>query len=464
MALGVLGRQWIVWKAAWQAESGRPPNTAVPKGPIAEFLPEALDLQQVPSSPIGRALLWTIAIAFAIGAVWTTFIKIDSVMTAHGLVVPSGDSKTIHLSETGMLMAIHVQDGQTVKRGDVLLELASTRDIEARDRANKTHRATQVEAARLRALIKNQSILEAPVDGDKDEIRFQQRLLQDQLAEYQAKVAAARQLVDQGRATVEQTKEAFLQAKAVLLVETTRAEKVKKLWEYEVGSKADYLQAENQRLEKVQALIDQEKQLQQDRAALVEAEQQVRTVVSDFHQAKQAELSALEAKAALLAQTAMNANPQTSLQQLRSPINGVVQQLAVRTVGTMVTPAQPVLIVVPQVRTVEVETQVEDRDVKMVQKGQPVEIKVDASQVAPYGTILGHVLRVADRVTSIEQVGGFSSVRVGLNHSTTQIGNTEVTLVPGMTVTVEITTGQRRMIEYLVDPLLAWVNERRMDR
>jgi len=239
---------------------------------------------------------------------------------------------------------------------------------------------------------------------------------------------------------------------------------VKKLWEYEVGSKADYLQAENQRLEKVQALIDQEKQLQQDRAALVEAEQQVRTVVSDFHQAKQAELSALEAKAALLAQTAMNANPQTSLQQLRSPINGVVQQLAVRTVGTMVTPAQPVLIVVPQVRTVEVETQVEDRDVKMVQKGQPVEIKVDASQVAPYGTILGHVLRVADRVTSIEQVGGFSSVRVGLNHSTTQIGNTEVTLVPGMTVTVEITTGQRRMIEYLVDPLLAWVNERRMDR
>lgn len=460
MAFGVLGRQWIVWKAAWQAESGRPPNSAVPEGPTVEFLPEALDIQQVPPSPIGRALLWTIVIAFAAGTVWTTLVRIDSVTTAHGQVVPSGESKSIRPSEAGVLTAIHVQNGQAVNRGDVLLELDFTRNIEARDRANKDYRAIQVEAARLRALLKDQATREAPADGDKDESRVQRQLLQGQFAEYQAKAAAAQRLVDQCRATAAQTKETLLQAKAALLLETARAEKVKKLWEHEVGSKADFLQAENRRLEKVRAMIDQQKKLEQDRAALAEAEQQARTLVSDFYQAKQAQLSALEAKAALLAQEAMHANPQSNLQQLRSPIDGVVQQLAVPTVGTVVSPAQPVLMVVPQARTVEVEVQVEHRDVAIVQKGQPVEIKVDAWQAALYGTIPGHVLRVVDRATSIEQVGRPSPVRVGLNRSTTQIGNTEVTLVPGMSVTVEIKTGQRRMIEYLVDPLLELVNKR----
>ena len=77
MVFGPLGRQWIVWKAAWQAESGQPPNRAVPEGPAVEFLPEALDIQEAPPSPIGRALLWTILIAFTTGAICTTLVRID---------------------------------------------------------------------------------------------------------------------------------------------------------------------------------------------------------------------------------------------------------------------------------------------------------------------------------------------------------------------------------------------------
>ena len=82
MVFGPLGRQWIVWKGAWQAESGQPPNKAVPEGPAVEFLPEALDIQETPPSSIGRALLWTILIAFATGAICTTLVRIDSVTTA----------------------------------------------------------------------------------------------------------------------------------------------------------------------------------------------------------------------------------------------------------------------------------------------------------------------------------------------------------------------------------------------
>lgn len=309
---------------AWQAESGQPPNRAVPEGPAVEFLPEALDIQETPPSPIGRALLWTILIAFVAGAICTTLVRIDSVTTAHGKVVSSGDAMPIHLSEAGVVTAIHVQEGQTVRQGNVLIELDSTRK-------------------------------------------------------------------------------------------------------------------------------------------LAETEPQSPTLVSDLQQAKQMELSAHQMKATSLAQAATKTERNASLQRVRSPIDGVVQRLAVQAVGTVVTPAQPVLMVVPLSRLVEVEAQVESKDVGVVHKGQPVEIKVATFQSVHHGTISGHVLRGPDKQMLNAQVGLGSFIRVGLDRSTIQVGSTEVKLVPGMAVAVEIKTGQRRMIDHLVDPALESAKERVKD-
>ena len=309
MVFGPLGRQWIVWKAAWQAESGQPPNRAVPEGPAVEFLSEALDIQETPPSPIGRALLWTILIACTTGAICTTLVRIDLVTTAHGKVVSRGDAMPIYLSEAGVVTAIHVQDGQAVTQGNVLIELDSTRKLS-------------------------------------------------------------------------------------------------------------------------------------------ETEPQSHTLVSEFQRP---------------AQAATKAEQKAGLHQVRSPIDGVVQQLAVQAVGTAVTPEQPVLMVVPVSRPVEVEAQVERKDVGVVHKGQPAEIKVATFQSVYHGTISGHVLRGPDKQMLNAQVGLVSSIRVGLDRSTIQIGSTEVKLVPGMTVAVEIKTGQRRLIEHLVDPVLESAKERVRD-
>ena len=309
MVFGPLGRQWIVWKAAWQAESGQPPNRAVPEGPAVEFLPEALDIQETPPSPIGRALLWTILIACTTGAICTTLVRIDLVTTAHGKVVSRGDAMPIYLSEAGVVTAIHVQDGQAVTQGNVLIELDSTRKLS-------------------------------------------------------------------------------------------------------------------------------------------ETEPQSHTLVSEFQRP---------------AQEATQAEQKAGLQRVRSPIDGVVQRLAVQAVGTVVTPAQPVLTVVPLSRLVEVEAQVESKDVGVVHKGQPVEIKIVTFQSVHHGTVSGHVLRGPDNKTLNAQVGLVSSIRVSLDRSTIQVGSTEVKLLPGMAVAAEIKTGQRRMIEHLVDPALESAKERVRD-
>ncbi len=460
MAFGVVGRQWIAWKAAWQAESGHPLNTAVPEGRTAEFLPEALDLQQVPLSPIGRALLWTILIGFAVGVGWTMLVQIDAVTMAHGRIVLSGDATIIHPLEASVLAVMHVQDGQTVKQGDVLIELAPTRTLAARDRAGQDYRALQVEAARLRALIKNEATLQAPADADEGDRRVQQQLLGAQLAEHRAKIVAAQHLVDQRRAVVVHAKEAVLQGQLALSAETERAEQQTKLFEQGVGAKIEVLQAESRRVERGEDVIRQQRTLRRARAILAEAEQQYHTLVSDFQQTKQTELSALETKSAALEREAANAEQTSELQQVRAPIDGVVQQLAVHTVGTIVTPAEPMFTIVPLNRSVGVEAYVEHKDVGAVHTGQPVKVTIDMVQMPSYRTIPGHVLTVSDAAEPINTREPVSRIHVSLDRSTIQVGSTAVTLTPGMAVMVEIKTGQRRMIEYLLKPWLDSVYER----
>lgn len=477
MAFGTLIRHWTVWKSAWQAESGGLLGAA-PVGRTTEFLPAVLEIQHAPPSPVGRAIVWMILAVFTSGVLWATFGWIDIVAVAQGKIIPSGYSKVIQPYETGVIAAVHVQDGHIVKRGDVLIELDPTLNRADRDRASNEYRAARVEAARLHALIVGQSAFEPPADGDPTYIALQQQLLRDELAEYQARVQAAQHVIDQRKAAVEQTKENIYRLEATVPMETERAETFKALLEYQAATKMEYLQAEEQRIDRSQELAGQRMKLIQDRAALAESEKNYRVLLSEFQQTKQAELSTLEIKAVSLAQEVAKAGQKTTLQRLTSPIDGVVQQLAVHTVGGVVTPAQQLLVVVPEDHPVEVAAQVENKDVGFVREGQPVEIKVETFPFTLYGTIPGQVITVSDdavlldrektnteqpsRAKAAEQL--VYAARVRLEQSTILVNGKTVNLSPGMAVSVEIKTGKRRIIEYLLSPLLKSLQESLRER
>jgi hemolysin D len=454
MAFGMFSRHWSVWRTAWQAERG--PSRAVA---ATEFLPAVLEIQQAPPSPIGLAILWTIMAVFGSAVLWATFGWIDIVATAQGKIIPSGYSKVIQPYETGVITAIHVLDGQVVKKGDALIELDSTQNRADHDRASNEYRAAKVEALRLRALIAGEPTFEAPTDAEPHYVLLQQQLLRDQLAELHAKLAATEHLIDQRKAAVDQTKENILRLEATVPMEAERAEAYKRLLEHEAVTKMDFLQAEGQRIDKTQELAGQRSKLKQDQSALAEVEKNYRAMVSEFQQTKQAELSATETKAASFVQDMTKAGQKTDLQRLTTPIDGVVQQLAVHTVGGVVTPAQQLLIVVSQDHPVEVEAQVENKDVGFVKEGQQVEIKVETFPFTLYGTIPGRVLTVSDDAATVEKGGLVYPTLVTMEGGTIQVEGKPVNLSPGMAVTVEIKISQRRVIEYLLSPLLKSVQE-----
>lgn len=462
-------RHVSVWRAAWQAESQGPVRTTR-AGKAVEFLPAVLEIQDSPPSPIGRTILWTIIAVFMTAILWAWLGWIDIIATAQGKIIPSGYSKVIQPYEAGVVAAIHVQDGQLVKKGETLVELDPTQNRADHDRASNEYWAAKVEAARLRALIAGRPDFDAPSGADPQYVTLQKQLLQDQLAEFQARVAAARHLIDQRKAAIEQTRENLRRLQDTVPMEAERAEAYKKLLEHDAVTKMDFLQAEEQRIDKTQELAGEKNRLHQDQSALAEAEKNLRALISEFQQTKQVELSTAETKAASLAQEVTKAGQKTDLQRLTSPIDGVVQQLSIHTVGGVVTPAQPLLMVVPQDHPVEVEAQVENKDVGFVKEGQDVEIKVETFPFTLYGTIPGKVLSVSDDAVPLEKdkdkpkEGLVFASRVSMDRSTIHVEGKQVNLSPGMAVSVEIKTGQRRIIEYLLSPLLKSVKESLRER
>src|SRR3989441_9749109 len=331
-----VSRHLVVWRSAYEDQRHERPTAGL-TGREAEFLPAVLEIQDAPPSPVGRAVGGTIIGVFAVGILWASVGHIDIVAVAPGKIIPSGHSKVIQPLDSGVIRAIHVRDGQVVKKGDLLIELDPT------------------------------------VTG------AEQTLLLNELRSAQVKARAYKQLVDEN----------FI-------------------------SQMEYLAAET--------------------------------------------------KAASLAQEVVKARQRHALQRLTAPLDGEVQQLAVHTVGGVVTPAQQLLVVVPYEHQLEVEAMVENKDIGFVKRGQPVEVKIETFPFTRYGLIDGRIVSISNDAVQLEKGGLVYPVRVSLAKSVIQVDGKPVKLAPGMAVTAEIKTGTRRLIEFFLSPLLKSVQESARER
>ena len=452
-----------MWLEAWKEQSRQPPAN-VPRGREAEFLPAVLEVQDSPPSPLGRAVTWTIITALGSGILWASLGRIDIVAVAPGKIIPSDYSKVIQPLESGVIRAIAVRDGQAVKKGKILIELDATGTTADEGRFANELQSARVEAARLRALLAGQADLDPPQGADPQLVALQRRMLRDQSAEQLARVDAAQQLIEQRRASAEATKANITRLETTVPMSETRANAYRQLREKQYVSEVEYLALEQERVEQTQELAKQRELLTQDQAAMAEARNNYEALRSEFQKARQGELAAAETKAASLAQEVVKAGQRTGQQTLTAPINGVVQQLAVHTVGGVVTPAQQLMVVVPHGHQLEAEAWVENKDIGFVKAGQPVEIKVEAFPFTRYGVIGGRLVSVSNDAVPQEKGGLVYAARVEMGRRTVQVEDKLVNLSPGMAITVEIKTEQRRLIEFFLSPLLQSLKESMRER
>jgi hemolysin D len=390
-----IARHIEVWRTAWQEQKRQEP-VAVPQGRELEFLPAVLEIQESPPSPVGRTIIFIIIGLFSAALLWSVFGHIDIVAVAQGKIIPSEYSKVIQPLESGIIKKIHVRDGQYVKKDDVLIELDPTTTGADRERYSNEYLSALTEVARLQALMADRDSFIPPKGANPRFVEIQRNRLRDQLTEFRA-----------------------LQ---------NQAQAYKTLYDKQLVSRMQYLEADRARAQKAQEHA--------------------------------AEYSEAKTRAHSLSQELAKAENRSSQQTLTAPIDGIVQQLAVHTVGGVVTPAQQLMVIAPREGLLEVEAWVDNKDIGFVNPEQIAEIKVEAFPFTRYGTIDGKILTLSKDAVPLDKVGLVYSARVSMDRSTIRVENDkEVYLSPGMNVTVEIKTGQRRLIEYFLSPLLQTTRE-----
>jgi len=500
-----------------------------------EFLPAALEILETPPPPLPVALSVTIC-GFALAALtWSCVGRLDVHAVASGKIETAGYSKVIEPLDPGKVAAIHVEAGQSVKAGDLILELDPAEARADAVAARGALDANLAEIARRRfAVDAVRRALEAHPSADRgDAAAMKGKSAPDGSEDRQASVLSpVEELAGRPELTIawdEAVQESFrLREEAVLRADLTQlsdaleaidkqmAQKLatkKRLGmsiafqhtlmdtlnqrvstrqqaiDLNVGTKINLYDAKEE-LEKSQSqLASDEGQLIETDAALKELQSEKAKVASQFIADNQNKLAEASRKADDARQGFAKAEARLARTKLIAPISGVVQQTAVTTVGQVVTTGQQLAVITPNGGRLQVEALVANLDIGFVKPGQDAVVKVDAFPFTRFGALHGKVVKIAssaideaDAKRALANAAASANVTqlpsaapgqpesfvfpvtVSLDETAMKIDHAVIPLTPGMTVTVEIKTDSRRVIDYLLSPLARIASEAGRER
>jgi hemolysin D len=466
-----------------------PPKRSQRSAEELAFLPAALEIVETPPPPLAGMVAGTIIALFCLALAWASFGKLDIVATATGKIVPSGRTKIIQPFETGVVRGIHVHDGQTVTMGEVLIELDATMNDAERKHFESDLATAELDVARLTAALSGEAdplaAFNPPAEAPAQMLSMQRQFLIHQVDEHRAKLATLDRQKAQKEAELVTINATVEKLDTVLPVLQERVDIRKMAYSNQVSSKASYLELFQSLVEAQQDLVVQKGKSHEAEAAIAAIAEQRAQTVAEFRRTLSGELVEAQRKAAGLREDLIKARQRTRLQLLAAPVDGTVQQLAIHTVGGVVTPAQSLMVVVPADSHLEIEALVPNRDIGFVRVGQDVEIKIDTFNFTRYGLIHGKVVSVSqDAIAkdkppekSNEETQGATTAtsepkgqelvyaaRISLEQMQMEVEDSIVNLSPGMAITAEIKTGSRSIISYLLSPLLRYKHESLRER
>lgn len=461
---------WQTLRAAWhvrkQLESPDRTRDAL------QFMPAALEVQESPPSPFARAIAGTVILFFIVALVWSIFSWVDIVAVAGGKVVPADHSKVIQPLEIGVVRRILIENGQHVSRGEPVVELDPTTPQADLKRLETEWMTTKTALMRIQAL---RTALDSKADDPEpffhteasfpqDLVAVQGRLLASQYIERRAKDAALETAILRQEAIKAALKEERKKLEETLPLINKRAAAFKNLTTQHLVAEADYLKLEQERIESAQTLAALQHRLAESSASIQQARAERAALAAEFTKTLAMEQVETESRVDLLTQELVKARARNQYQTLRAPVNGRVQQLGIYSIGGVVTPAEVLMVIVPKDSPLEAEAWIQNKDIGFIREGQRAEVKVDAFPFTKYGTIPATILKISDEAIEHERLGWVYVARITLEQSAITVNGKNLSLMPGMSLSIEIKTGTRRLIEYFLSPLLRYTDESLTER
>lgn len=432
------------------------------------FLPAALSLQETPVHPAPRRAMWLIMALFGIALAWSWFGWLDIVAVADGRIVVSDRTKLIQPLEAGVVNAIRVRDDDRVRAGQVLVELDATAPSADSRSVHEQLRATRAEIARTRSLLAAldsqappqptglQPPHRGPVGPDPatraewDDIASRLARLDAELARRQAELATVTELIAKLEATLPLSRQREADFKALT----------------DQGFVSGHAGQDRmrERIELERDLATQQARLREAEAALAESRQSRTAALAEARRGLTDRLTKATLESVQLEQQGSKTAQRERLTQLVAPVAGTVQQLTVHTPGGVVTPAQALMVIVPDAAEVMAEVVIDNKDIGFVREGQQAAIKLETFPFTRYGTVPATVRSVSADAVVDDKRGAVFRAALVLRDNSIDMDGRKASIAPGMNLSAEIMTGRRRVIEYLLSPLVQRVGESGRER
>lgn len=426
----------------------------------------SIAMQQRPPRRIARMVSLAVMAMALLALVYAYLARMDVVVSSQGSVITPGRSKVVQPLEAGVIKSIKVRDGQSVKAGDVLVELDPTSSLADVERLQRDWAEATADVERLEALATGKSQMADDLAIPAEVRANQQALLVNRQLELQTRLSALEADVVRRQADREAIATNLSQLQRSLELVRKRHEMRRELAQTghiaEIALIDTQLELGNQERE----VAVQAQRLSESSAALNAAQQQKALALAEFRSRVTTELVEATKKREGLQKELVKAQQRSELQVLKAPIDGVVQQLAVFTVGGVVTQAQVLMTIVPPSEGLEVEAKVINRDIGQVHVGQRVINKIETFDFTRYGYIEGEVQWVGTDAVVDQRIGAYYPVRIKLASTQTPnvVHGQKGQVTAGMSVTSDIRIGERRMLEYFLAPLMRYKEESLRER
>lgn len=450
-------RHWAALREAWAAEDERR-RAGVRDWREKEFLHAALEISETPASPIGRAVLWTIIAAAVFALLWSIFSFVEVVAVAEGRLTPTGRLRSVEAAESGVIRAIAVREGERVRAGQVLIELdptIATADVDTARAELASALLTRARADAILAYVATGGRTFIPPEGaDPAAIAAERQVVDARIREYEARLQGL------------QARRAGAVSAALTSAENVaRYEETLPLAMRQLTARQDLerrgLAPKLRVLEQEERYISLSRELGAERHRESEARSQVTMIDRERTQAAQAfrgeaarEKAEAEAIVATRTESLTKADQRQSLQRLAAPVAGTINEVSVTTLGEVAEAGQSLITLVPEGEDLIVEALILNRDMGFVRRGAHVIVKLEAYPFTRYGSLSGVLEHISPDAIVDERRGLVFPARVRLTSSQLKVGSGEdAVLQPGMAATVEIVTGRRRVIDFLLSPI-----------
>jgi adhesin transport system membrane fusion protein len=432
------------WLADWKEN---------PKARDADFVQDA-DNFMIHQEPLrARILVKTILIAVALFIMWAAVALVDEITKGEGKVIPSSQVQVLQSLDGGIVVEINVKEGQVVEAGQILLRVDPTR-FESSVRENRSqYLALTTKVARLRALAEGLPFVPPPevLIEDPKTVQDEQRLYETARSNVEAQISIARQQLVQRQQELSEMRAKREQASQAYEFTAKELAVTKPLISSGAVSEVELLRLERDtsrfRGERDMAAA----QILRSQAAMSEASRKIEEVELNARNEVRRELAETMAKLNAYTQGSVALEDKVKHAAIRSPVKGTVKRLLINTVGGVVQPGRDLVEVVPLDDALILEAKVAPKDIAFLRPGQPAMVKFTAYDFSTYGGLDAKLEHIgADSITD-EKGNTFFLVKVRTNKSSL---GANLPIIPGMVAEVDIITGQKSILSYLLKPVL----------